>query len=80
MKEFDKAVRGDCDNDFVQSNFETICKRLEEGNAVWLYCWCTGHTRCAIVEGTYKRKLEEKYRERLKEGVYDGWIRCLYLE
>lgn len=80
MKKFSKAITGEMGNDFYQENFDKICEHLESGNAVWLYCWCTGHTRCAMVKDAYLRKLYEKYGERLKEGVYDSWIDCYYLD
>lgn len=80
MKYFDKAERGDTDNGFYQSNFDAICESLESGKAVWLYCWCTGHTMCQMVEGTYRCKLKEKYGDRLKEGIYDKFHwQCYYL-
>lgn len=79
MKKFSKAITGEMDNDFYQENFDKICEHLESGNAVWLYCWCTGHTRCAIVEDAYLRKLYEKYGERLKKGRYLCFD-CYYLD
>ena len=81
MKQFSKALTGEMGNDFDQANFEKICEQLESGNAVWLYCWCTGHTRCAMVEWSYLKKLTEKYGNTLKEGVYGVWKdKCYYLE
>lgn len=80
-KQFNKALTGEMGNDFYQANFEKICEQLESGNAVWLYCWCTGHTRCAMVETSYLKKLNEKYGSRLKEGVYSSFgFDCYYLE
>lgn len=80
MKKFNEAITGETGNDFYQENFDKICEHLESGNAVWLYCWCIGLTRCAIVEYMYLQKLQEKYGERLKKGVYRNWIDCYYLE
>ena len=81
MKNFEVAVCGEMGNDFDEKNFEVICKDLEEGKAVWLYCWCTGHTRCAMVEWNYLQKLKAKYGDRFKEGRYGVWNeKCYYLE
>ena len=80
MKQFSKALTGEMGNDFNEGNFKKICNQLETGDAVWLYCWCTGNTRCAMVESAYLKALNEKYGEALKTGRYDGWFDCYYLE
>lgn len=67
----EKAIRCDTDNLFYQTKFDIMCKHLEACKTIWLYCWCTGHTRCAMVEGTYAFKLREKYGDRLVEGHSD---------
>lgn len=81
MKHFENALCGEMGNDFCQENFDKICEQLESGNAVWLYCWCTGHTRCAMVKWNYLQELKTKYGDRLQEGRYGAWNdKCYYLE
>ena len=63
---FDKAIRCDTDNRFVEDNFNNIVDVLEGGNSIWLHCWCTGHTRCEMVTSEYESKLKEKYGDRLE--------------
>lgn len=79
MKQFSKTLTGEMGNDFCQENFDKICEQLETGEAVWLYCWCTGHTRCAIVKEEYLKKLNEKYGKRLKKGIDNCYFDCYYL-
>ena len=62
------------DNDFAVKNFEAMCEALERGEGIRLYCWCTGRTRCAMVEWQYEKALRAKYGERLQEVVDEnGW-------
>lgn len=62
---FDRAIRCDTDNRFIEDNFNNIVDVLEGDNSIWLHCWCTGHTRCEMVISEYENKLKEKYGDRL---------------
>lgn len=79
MKKFNEAITGETDNDFYQENFNKICEDLESGSAVWLYCWCSGLTRCEMVKSIYLEKLSERYGERLKKGRHHCFD-CYYLD
>jgi hypothetical protein len=80
MKQFEKALTGEMGNYFEQPNYEKICEQLETGSAVWLYCWCSGHTRCEMVNRQYLNELYKKYGDKLKKGIYKGFFDCYYLE
>lgn len=75
-----KAISVNVGNDFYQERMDELVKLLEEGERVWLYVLCIGHTRIEMVKGEYLGKLKEKYGDRLKEGKEDGWLDCYYLE
>lgn len=67
------------DNGFRKDLFDKMCEALESGEGIWLYCWCTGHTRCAMVEAEYTEKLREKYGDSLKKvrdenSFFDGFV------
>lgn len=67
------------DNDFNPKLFDIMCEKMEAGKGIWLYCWCTGHTRCAMVISDYTCKLRNKYGDKLKSvrdvnGWNDGFI------
>ena len=65
-------------NDFYEEEFEAMCCELEAGESIILHCWCTGHTRCQMVEGSYIRKLKERYGDRLTEFYPDDDWRTAY--
>ena len=81
MKEIKmKLKKADTGNDFYEDHFTKMCEMLESGEGIWLYCWCTGHTRCAMTEAAYERKLREKYGDRLLNAKdEDGWLRGFVL-
>lgn len=70
-----KLKKAETGNDFYQHHFDDMCEMLERGEGIWLYCWCTGHTRCAMVEASYEKALHKKYGERLvRVKDEDGWL------
>lgn len=75
-----KAVSVNVGNDFYQKGMDELVRLLEEGEKVWIYVPCIGHTRTAMVQSEYLSKLKEKYGDRLKEGKEDGWLDCYYLD
>ena len=70
-----KLKMAETDNIFRKEKFDIMCEILENGEGIWLYCWCTGHTRCAMVEAEYERALRAKYGDRLTKATDEyGWI------
>jgi hypothetical protein len=61
-----------CGNDFYQDKFVIVCERLEEGLLVDVYIDCIGHTRNNMTQEHYKKKLIEKYGDRLEVIYHDG--------
>lgn len=84
MKYVERAVRCDTDNGFDQKLFDVMCRTLEDGHKIWLYCWCTGHTKTAMVEAEYLEALRNKYGDRFvyakEKHEADSWLDCYELE
>lgn len=69
MKEIKMNLRtAETGNSFYEDHFTKMCEMLESGEGIWLYCWCTGHTRCAMVTAEYERKLRSKYGDKLLDA------------
>lgn len=85
MKPIKRAIKCDTDNSFTTSLFNNMCEQLEKGERIWLYCWCIGHTRCAMVEASYLKELEKKYGDRFRTVPYEerhenDWFECYELK
>lgn len=68
------------ENDFYNSIFEEICTELEAGNTVMVGSSCIGHTRAAMTERAYLRKLAEKYPNLAEVRPAGAWKDCLVLK
>ena len=85
MKEVKRAVKCDTDNGFTPKLFDNMCEKLEQGERIWLYCWCIGHTKCWLVENEYLRELKKKYGDKFSEVKQedrhpDDWFDCYELK
>ena len=85
MKPIKRAIKCDTDNDFNRELFNNMCEQLEQGERIWLYCWCIGHTRCAMVEARYLNELANKYGDDFREVPYEDkhpsdWMDCYELK
>ena len=63
-----KTINGK--NYFNKESLKEMIKELEKGNEIIIYISCMGHTRAIMEEYSYRRALEDIFKDDLELGNY----------